>query len=176
MVNDSLFLSWLLCVYRERVANCPSPWRQACEPWSSNAKCRRATCRRPVCAGLFCLSTPGPRPGHSSWGLHCALQGAQQHPWSPPLDARSTNGQYYINIQTLWASEEQIKRQKQRKQGVGRIPAPRGAQALISGPCDHVSLCGRKDFADVRNLRILRWEMIQYMGRPRAITGALEHR
>lgn len=40
---------------------------------------------------------------------------------------------------------------------VDRIVAPKDVQASIPGTCKYITSCGRKDFADVIKLRILRW-------------------
>ena len=40
------------------------------------------------------------------------------------------------------------------------VTIPKDVHILIPGTCDYVTLCGKRDFADVIRLRILRWEVI----------------
>lgn len=48
---------------------------------------------------------------------------------------------------------------------------PKDVLVLIPGACEYVILQGKKDFADVINLRVLRWPMIlDYLSRPNIIT------
>lgn len=35
--------------------------------------------------------------------------------------------------------------------------APKDAQLLVPGTCEHITLCGKRDFAGAIKLRILRW-------------------
>ena len=45
---------------------------------------------------------------------------------------------------------------------------------LISGTCEYVTLCGKKDFGNVFTLRILKWEVIlDNRGGPNAVTRVL---
>lgn len=45
---------------------------------------------------------------------------------------------------------------------VGRIMAAYPGHALVLSPCEYVTLCGKREFADVIELRVLRWG--QYPG------------
>ena len=50
-------------------------------------------------------------------------------------------------------------------------PCPQAFHFLILGTCEYLTFYGKRDFAEVIKLRVLRWEItVWFLGRPNVIT------